>query len=103
MTIVTEITWGSWKREDTPREFVELRRFWKSFSQSAAEGEWVVGPEEGLTLVQRVRQLLLVRLRQQHCGQTHLQGNHQSEISEGKVRRPTAKVMLPKTKMGRTG
>ena len=72
------------------------------FSQSAAEGEWVVGPEEGLTLVQRVRQLLLVRLRQQHCGQTHLPG-HQSEISEGKVRRPTAKVMLPKTKMGRTG
>ena len=59
--------------------------FLKTFSQSAAEGERVVGPEEGLALVQRVWELLLVRLRQQHCGQTHLQG-HQSEISEGKVR-----------------
>ena len=67
---------------------------------AAADGEWVVGPEEGLPLLQRVRKLLLVRLRQQDCRQPHLKGKRQMV---GKERAQTAKVMLPKTKMGRTG
>ena len=73
-------------------------------SQAGADGEGVVGPEEGLALLQRVRKLLLVRLRQHHRCQPHLKVK--TRVRQMVVERAgdaTAKVMLPKTKMGRTG
>ena len=44
----------------------------KDFSQTAADRERVVDPEEGLALLQRVRKLLLVGLGQKDCRQADL-------------------------------
>ena len=45
----------------------------KDFSQTAADRERVVDPEEGLALLQRVRKLLLVGLWQKDCRQADLE------------------------------